>query len=177
MINSEGSGMHADLIAMRITIPPYPVAAITDLMKTKTTARIFSVMNGGRGKNTARTFSNQHFASDRSRLCQDPAEIPQRQWLLSERCFLSEGVTWQRRTLGVLCDFDADSFCVRSRQSRWPQHSILAENFTVQLGYQIIVAVSVVAPNLPELNGFDCHWFFLRRNVPGRPLLRPMPES
>jgi hypothetical protein len=38
--------MHADSIAMRITIPPYPVAAITDLMKTKTTARILSIMEG-----------------------------------------------------------------------------------------------------------------------------------
>jgi len=57
MINSEGSGMHADSIAMRITIPPYPVAAITDLMKTKTTARILSVMEGEREKDTTLAFS------------------------------------------------------------------------------------------------------------------------
>src|SRR5438067_2070014 len=84
-----------------------------------------------RAKNTARTFSNQQYASDLTRLCQDPTAIPQRQWLLSERCFLSQGVTWQRRTLGVLCDFDSDSSCVTSRQSPWPQHSILAKTFTV----------------------------------------------
>src|SRR5437868_14449291 len=48
MINSEGSGMHADSTAMRITIPLYPVAAITDLMKTKTPASIPSVMEGDR---------------------------------------------------------------------------------------------------------------------------------
>jgi hypothetical protein len=44
MISSEGSGMHADSIAMRRVMPPYPVAAITDLMNRKRAARMLSVM-------------------------------------------------------------------------------------------------------------------------------------
>ena len=44
MINSEGSGIHADSIAISSAIPAYPVAAMILLMKTKRMARIFSVI-------------------------------------------------------------------------------------------------------------------------------------
>jgi hypothetical protein len=44
MISSEGKGMHADSIAIRIAMPAYPVVATTLLMKMKTIARIRSVI-------------------------------------------------------------------------------------------------------------------------------------
>src|SRR5690242_7811841 len=78
--------------------------------------------------------------------------------------FLSERVAREGRALGALCDFHAHSFRIRSRQSRRAKYGVLAENFAVQLGHQIILAVGIVAPDLPELNGFDCHWFFLKRS-------------
>src|SRR6266581_8846969 len=80
--------------------------------------------------------------------------------------FLSERVAREGRALGALCDFHAHSFRIRSRQSRRPQHRILAEHFAVQLGYKIVLAIGIVAPDLPELNGFDRHWFFLKRDHP-----------
>src|SRR5579863_7087554 len=45
MMSSEGSGMQADSIAIRMAMPPYPVTAMTDLMKTKRMARSFSVIH------------------------------------------------------------------------------------------------------------------------------------
>src|ERR1700685_2577459 len=44
MISSEGSGMHADSIAISRAMPVYPVALITELMNRKMTARSFSVI-------------------------------------------------------------------------------------------------------------------------------------
>jgi hypothetical protein len=44
MISSDGNGMQADSMAIKMVMPPYPVAAIRDLMKTKSMPRIFSVI-------------------------------------------------------------------------------------------------------------------------------------
>src|SRR5439155_12558664 len=55
----------------------------------------------------------------------------------SKRRFLSERVAREGRALGGVCDLHAHSFRIRSRQSRRPQHGVLAEHFAVHLGYEI----------------------------------------
>jgi hypothetical protein len=59
MISSEGRGMQADSIAIRMAIPEYPVAETTVLMKTKIAAKSFSVM-GTRDRVTGPRLPTRH---------------------------------------------------------------------------------------------------------------------
>src|SRR6266849_3280887 len=112
-------------------------------MNTNRTARIFSVMR-------------------EKRLTQAPAlwgqvSDPSTGWWRSECAFLGKGVARQRGALGVLGHFHANRGHVRCRQTRRPQQRILGEHFAVKLGDKIILAVGIVTPNLPELDGLHCH--------------------
>jgi hypothetical protein len=45
MITSDGSGMHADSIAIRMTTPKYPVAEITATIQDATAEMIWSIID------------------------------------------------------------------------------------------------------------------------------------
>jgi len=79
---------------------------------------------------------------------------------LSERAFLGEGIPRQGCTLRAFGDFYANRGSVGSGDPRWTQHGILREHFVVHLGDEIILAVSVAAPDLSELYGINRHEHF-----------------
>ena len=62
----------------------------------------------------------------------------------------------------TLHHFEAHRRSVGSRNPRWPQHGILRENFAVHFRDQIVLAIGVIAPYLPELNRIYRHIIFLR---------------
>src|ERR1700684_2842528 len=74
-----------------------------------------------------------------------------------EGAFLSECISGQRRTLRSFSHLNADSWRVRRSNPRRPQHGILREHLAVHLGHQIILAIRIAAPHLPELNGTHGH--------------------
>lgn len=78
-----------------------------------------------------------------------------------EGTILREGIAGQPGALGRLCDFDANRRRIRSCYARRTQHRELAEYFAVYLGDQVILAIGVAAPDLPELNRTYGHKFFL----------------
>src|SRR5262249_41777161 len=75
----------------------------------------------------------------------------------SERTFLGERKSWKGYAAGVLRHFNSDCRSIGSRYFGGPQHSILRENFVVELGDQKVLAGFVFAPDLTELNGVDRH--------------------
>jgi hypothetical protein len=58
------------------------------------------------------------------------------------------------RALGHL---DAHGWGIRRGNPRRPKHGILRKYFAVHLGDQIVLAVGVAAPDLPELDGIYRH--------------------
>jgi hypothetical protein len=74
-----------------------------------------------------------------------------------ERAFLGKRVPRQPRTLSALSHFDPDGRRIGRGDARWPQHGILTEHFAVDLSDEVILAVGVAAPHLPELDGVYSH--------------------
>src|SRR5436309_1292107 len=74
-----------------------------------------------------------------------------------ERTILGESETGQCCTCGDLGNFDADRRRIGSIHLCWTKHRILGEHFAVDFGHEIILAIFVFAPNLPELDGLNCH--------------------
>src|SRR2546430_4992117 len=104
-MSSEGREIHADSIAIKMAMPPYPVRPITDLMKTKTAARIFSIMRKGDDllcRNTTQLLLTKNALQRVAR------EL--------ERAFLGKCVSRKRSSVGGLRDFDAN------RGSIWSGH-------------------------------------------------------
>jgi len=75
-----------------------------------------------------------------------------------ERAFLGKRVSRKRGSVGGLRDFDANCGSVRSSHQSGAQYGELREDFAVELGNEVILAVVVVAPDLSELDGLYCHW-------------------
>src|SRR5580693_4076358 len=107
-------------------------------MNTKMIARSFSVMN--EGGSSALVYRKSG------------GEMP-----CLERSVLRESVAGQPRALRALGHFDAHGRCIWRSDTRRPQHGILTEHFVVNLGDQIVLAISVAAPDLPELDRTYCH--------------------
>src|SRR5580704_8214790 len=78
-----------------------------------------------------------------------------------ERAFLSEGETGERGPFSGLRDFDFHGGRVGCGHLGGAQHRELGEDLAVYLGDEIVLAARVLAPDLAELNGFDCHDVFL----------------
>src|SRR6202023_2730591 len=74
-----------------------------------------------------------------------------------ERAFLGKRVPRQPRPLSALSHFDPHGRRIGRGDARWPQHGILTEHFAVDLGDEVILAVAVAAPHLPELDGVNRH--------------------
>src|SRR6266568_9106535 len=74
-----------------------------------------------------------------------------------ERAFLCECKSGQGRAGRALRDFHAHCRRIRRRNFGWTQHRILGKDFVIDLGDQKILATFVLAPHLPQLNGFHCH--------------------
>jgi hypothetical protein len=74
-----------------------------------------------------------------------------------ERPVLGESVTRERRALRSLGYLDAHGWCIGSGNARRSQHGILRKYFVVDLGNQVILAIGVAAPDLPELDGTNRH--------------------
>jgi hypothetical protein len=68
-----------------------------------------------------------------------------------ERSILGERVSRQAPALRALRHFDSHCGSVGGGNSRRPQHGELRKHFVVHLGDQIILAIGVAAPYLPEL--------------------------
>src|SRR5208282_910411 len=147
MISSEGSGMHADSIAMSNAIPEYPVAATSELMKPKSKVRIFSVMRIG-------VVSNQTYRF------QSPDDL-RVSTLGSERPFLGEAEAGQGHAVRRFGDLHLYHWRVRRGDLGGPQHGVLRENFAVNLRDEVILAGRVLTPDLPKLDIFHGHDFSL----------------
>src|SRR5579862_2883146 len=113
-------------------------------MKTNKTARIFSVMQ----KHVKRGWLAP------GGFLHPPG--PNR-WRDSECAFLGKSVSGQRGATGVFGHFHPDGWHIWRGQTRRPQHRILSEHFAVHLGDKIILAIRIVPPDLPELNGLHRH--------------------
>ncbi len=85
---------------------------------------------------------------------------PRSEWL--EGAFLGKRVARQRGPLRALGYFYAHGRRIGSGNAGRPQHGVLREHFVIDLGYKIILAVGVIAPDLPELNGTYGHGVFLK---------------
>src|ERR1700733_4529881 len=81
-----------------------------------------------------------------------------------ERTVLGKGVAGQSRALKSFGNFDADCGRVRCGNPSRPQHRILREYFAIHLGDQIILAIGVAAPHLPELDRTYGHHRFPEEN-------------
>src|SRR3984885_4928409 len=81
-----------------------------------------------------------------------------------ERTVLGKGVAGQSRALKSFGNFDADCGRVRRGDPSRPQHGVLREYFAVHLGDQIILAIGIAAPHLPELNRIYGHHRFSEEN-------------
>src|SRR5579864_6464632 len=77
--------------------------------------------------------------------------------LLLKRAFLGKGVSGERRSLRCFDDFYAHGGGVGCGDSGGAEHGKLAEDFVVDLGDQIILAVGIATPDLPELDRVDRH--------------------
>jgi len=62
--------------------------------------------------------------------------------------------------LRSLDDLHAHGGGIGSGDSGGAEHGKLAEDFVVNLGDQVILAISVTAPDLSELDGIDGHGSF-----------------
>jgi len=78
-----------------------------------------------------------------------------------ERAFLGEGVTRQGSAQRPLADLYADRGRIGRANSSRSQHGVLRENFVVDFGDQVVLAIGIAAPDLSELNGIDRHRIFL----------------
>jgi hypothetical protein len=76
-----------------------------------------------------------------------------------ERTFLSESVAGESGTAGILGDLYAHGGSLRSGNFGGAQNGKLREHLAVNLGDQVILTVGIVPPDLPELDGLDCHGF------------------
>jgi endonuclease III len=102
-----------------------------------------------------------------------------------ERAFLSERVSGEGCALRSLRDFHSYSGCIGCGDSGRPQHGKLSEQFAVYLGDEIILAVGIVAPDLPELDGAYGHGCFPEwsemiseyRGAPGASIAREVTEG
>src|SRR5260370_38135109 len=74
-----------------------------------------------------------------------------------ERAFLGKGIAGQGRAFRTFRDFDAHGRSIGRGDACRTKHGELAEDFVVNLGDQIILAIGVTAPDLPELNGTYGH--------------------
>src|ERR1022692_468848 len=74
-----------------------------------------------------------------------------------ERAILGKGVAGERCTFGAFDHLDAYCRRVRGGDACRAQHRVLAEHFVVDLGDQIVLAIGVAAPDLPELDGTYGH--------------------
>ena len=74
-----------------------------------------------------------------------------------ERAFLGKRVPRQPRTLSALSHFDPDGRRIGRGDAGGPQHGILTEHFAVDLSDEVVLAVGVAAPHLPELDGVHSH--------------------
>jgi hypothetical protein len=80
-----------------------------------------------------------------------------RTWDELERTFLGKSVSRKGESLGAFYGFYTNRGYVWGLSFRQTQDSYLAENLVVDLGDQVILAAGVLPPNLPELDGLDCH--------------------
>jgi len=74
-----------------------------------------------------------------------------------EGAFLGKRVAGQGGALRTLGDFHADRGGIGSGDSCGAQHGVLRKYFVVNLGDQVILAVGLAAPHLPELYRVHCH--------------------
>src|SRR3954447_19759771 len=75
----------------------------------------------------------------------------------SEGAFLRKGVSRKSRALRTFGNFHPHRRRFRGRNSCRTQHGVLSEDFVVNLGDEVILAVRFAAPHLSELDGIDCH--------------------
>jgi len=79
----------------------------------------------------------------------------------SECAFLREAEAGQGHTFSRFRNLHLHNGRVGRRDFGGPQHGVLRENFAVNFGDQVILAGCVMTPDLPELNAFHGHRFFL----------------
>jgi hypothetical protein len=76
----------------------------------------------------------------------------------SERPFLSRSKARERSACSALRNLDLNGGRVGRVHFGRTQQRVLREDFAINLGHEIILAVFVVAPDLSELDGLYCHW-------------------
>lgn len=74
-----------------------------------------------------------------------------------EGAVLGERVSRESGASRGFGDFNAHSVGIGSALLGGAQNCVLAEDFAVNLGDEIVLPVHVTTPNLAELYGFDCH--------------------
>src|SRR4051812_28352262 len=74
-----------------------------------------------------------------------------------KRAFLCKSVAGQSSAARALAHFYLDGRNIGRRQTSRTQNSVLGEHFVVHLGEKVVLAVSIVPPDLPKLNGLDRH--------------------
>src|SRR5947209_3040164 len=94
--------------------------------------------------------------------------IPSRGAFFLERPFLGEGISGEGGALRSLGDLHTNGRRFRGSDSRGTQHGVLSEYFVVNLGDQIVLAVGIAAPHLPELNGIHGHGSILFAGILSR---------
>src|SRR5579872_5351088 len=79
-----------------------------------------------------------------------------------KRAVLGKCEAGQCRTCGSFGNFHPDRWRIGSIHLCRAKHRILSKHFVVELGNQIILAIFVFAPDLPKLDGLNCHAEFLQ---------------
>src|SRR5579872_2362422 len=79
-----------------------------------------------------------------------------------KRAVLCKCEAGQCRTCGSFGNFHPDRWRIGSIHLCRAKHRILSKHFVVELGNQIILAIFVFAPDLPKLDGLNCHAEFLQ---------------
>jgi hypothetical protein len=74
---------------------------------------------------------------------------------------LREGEAGERGAGGGPGDFHLDGGRVGCSHFRRTEGGVLAEDFVVDLGDEVVLAGCILAPDLSELNGFHGHWIVL----------------
>ena len=79
-----------------------------------------------------------------------------------ERPFLREGIAGQRGSLRILSrPLMRSGWSIGRGDACRAEHSVLRENFVIDLGHEIVLTISVTSPYLPELDGIYRHIFCL----------------
>ena len=94
-----------------------------------------------------------------------------------ERAFLGKRVARKRSSVSRLRDLDANCGSIRSSQQSGAEHGELREDFAVDLGNEVVLAVLVVAPDLSELDRLYRHWIliaWIRFQITGRRCARQL---